>query len=136
MKKPPLPKQRLRRCRNLRRNSTDAEKKLWRELRNRQVVRAKFRRQHPVGPYVLDFYCHEGQLAVELDGGQHAEETQAHYDERRTQYLTEQGIRELRFWNNEVLHDMEFVLERIVNALRMFPHPNPLPGGEGELSPP
>ena len=117
MNKPPLPKQQLHQCRDLRRNSTDAEKRLWRQLRDRQIAGAKFRRQQPVGPYVLDFYCHEAQLSIELDGGQHAEEEQGRRDEERTQYLAEQGIRELRFWNNEVLADTKAVLERIWNSL-------------------
>ena len=117
MKKPSLPKQRLHRCRKLRRNSTEAEKRLWQRLRDRQIAGAKFRRQHPVGPFILDFYCHEAQLSIELDGGQHAEESRSGYDEGRRRYLADRGIRELRFWNNEVLSDIEVVLERIWRAL-------------------
>ena len=89
----------------------------------------KFRRQHPIGPYITDFCCTEGRLVVEVDGGQHAERTAS--DEERTQYLSGAGYRVLRFWNPEVLTQTQAVLERISEALT-DPHPNPLPGqGEG-----
>jgi len=107
----------LRRARELRAKSTDAEYRLWWMLRNRQMNGAKFRRQHVVAPYILDFYCVELKLCIELDGDQHAEPVQEAYDARRTQYLEERGIRVMRFGNREVLMEMEGVLERIWEAV-------------------
>ena len=115
--KPPLPPELLRRCRELRKNETDAEKLLWSLLRDRQLGNAKFRRQHPLGPFVLDFYCHEEKLGIEIDGGQHAESDQALYDAKRTQKLEAEGVKVFRFWDNDVLANTEGVLERILNAL-------------------
>lgn len=87
---------------------TDAERKLWRRLCNRQMGGAKFRRQVPVGPYVVDFLCIEARLVIEIDGGQHAED-----GEKRTRYLQQYGYRVIRFWNNEVLGNLDGVLTRI-----------------------
>ena len=123
----------------LRQNETDAERLLWRLLRNRSLAGAKFRRQHPFPPYVLDFYCHELKLAIELDGGQHNLPEGRLHDKVRTAKLAEHGIRVLRFWNHEVLRDTESVLEAIYQAiverqeeLRPSP-PAPLPAGEGSM---
>ncbi|GAB4297628.1 MAG: hypothetical protein Fur0034_07810 [Desulfuromonadia bacterium] len=132
---PKLPADLLNFARELRHHTTDAEALLWRLLRNRQLAGAKFRRQHPFAPYVLDFYCHEHKLAVELDGGQHNEAGGRQHDARRDAYLQRQGLRILRFWNNEVLHETEAVLEAIYqaivgNAATPSP-PAPLPVGEG-----
>ena len=113
----PLAPELLRRCRELRRETTDAEKLLWNLLRDRQLEGAKFRRQHPFGPYILDFYCHEAKLAVELDGGQHDEEKQVLHDADRSRFLEREGIRVLRFWNNDVFMNTEGVLECILSAL-------------------
>jgi very-short-patch-repair endonuclease len=112
----------------MRRQPTDAEDALWLRLRGRQLADAKFRRQQVLGPYVVDFYCLEHRLAIELDGGQHAEATKE-YDDQRSRFLTSLGVRVLRFWNHDVLARMEAVLEEIVRALP--PHPDPLPEGEG-----
>lgn len=115
-------------AKDLRQQATQAEQTLWQRLRNRQILNAKFRRQHPISPYIVDFVCLERQLIVEADGGQHAErQTQ---DEKRTAFLEAQGFRVLRFWNNEVLTETETVLEVIFCALNETPHPNPLPKGE------
>ncbi len=117
------------RARGLRQTMTDAERTLWRHLRNRQVSGFKFRRQHEVDRYIVDFVCTEALLIVELDGGQHAD--QVEYDERRTQQLQALGYRVLRFWNNDVLNDIQSVLEVVLDATaRVSPHPNPLPAGE------
>ena len=102
-------------ARQLRRDQTDAEQTLWARLRDRQLCGAKFRRQHPVGPFVADFCCPQRKLVVELDGGQHAEEVAA--DHKRSRFLEEQGYRVLRFWNHDVLQNTEAVLERIAEAL-------------------
>ena len=94
---------------------TDAEALLWHLVRNRRLAGAKFRRQHAVGRYILDFYCHEMQLAIELDGGQHAEARE--YDGIRDAWLKEQGITVLRVWNNQMLQETEAVTEMIYLAL-------------------
>ena len=98
-------------ARNLRVNQTNAEKLLWRKIRSRQINNRKFRRQVPVGRYILDFYCTEIQLGIELDGGQHDED--ADRDRERTRHLNKKGIRVVRFWNNVVLKDLETVLNEI-----------------------
>jgi type I site-specific restriction endonuclease len=125
----PVPEYLINNARELRKNQTDAESLLWQMLRNRQIEDAKFRRQHPIEPYILDFYCHEKKLAIELDGGQHNTNEGKEKDQKRTEFLKSQGIRVLRFWNNDVLQNTESVLEVIYNQL--LPHPNPLPKGEG-----
>ena len=102
--------------RRLRRDATDAERRLWQALRSRQVGDAKFRRQRPVGPYIVDFVCLEHRLVVELDGGQHARNGES--DRRRDAWLARQGYRMLRFWNNDVLDNTEGVLTRIAEALK------------------
>jgi len=94
---------------------TDAEALLWKLLRNRRLAGAKFRRQHPIGRYILDFYCAERKLCIELDGGQHGEAVA--YDQLRDQWLLGQGIQILRFWNNQMLTETEGVLEMIYQAL-------------------
>jgi very-short-patch-repair endonuclease len=116
-------------ARRLRRQQTEAERKLWARLRARQVNGSKFRRQHPIDHYIADFCCPDRRLIVELDGGQHAE--QRDEDQKRTSFLELQGYSVLRFWDNEVLRNIEGVLERIAIALRN-PHPDPLPGREKE----
>ena len=113
------------RARSLRRDQTAVEQRLWARLRDRQLSNAKFRRQHPVGPFITDFCCLEHHLVVELDGSQHA--VQADIDRARTALLTQHGYRVLRFWNSEVMEDMEAVLQQIAAALG-DPHPDPLPG--------
>ncbi len=106
------------RAQDLRRNATDAEKLLWECLRNRRFIGVKFRRQHPVHGYVLDFYCDEARLGIELDGCEHNEAEQAQYDLERTRILAEQeGIAILRFWNSEVLRETENVLQKLRHIL-------------------
>jgi very-short-patch-repair endonuclease len=103
-------------ARQLRGRMTDAEHLLWRHLRRRQLIGQKFRRQHPMGPFVVDFVCLEAGLIVELDGGQHAEQVQA--DLRREAWLRERGFTVLRFWNHDVMSRTEAVLEVILAELR------------------
>jgi adenine-specific DNA-methyltransferase len=100
-------------ARSLRQNATDAEGLLWSCLRNRRVNKRKFRRQHPVDPYVLDFYCAELQLAVELDGGQHNSPEGRVHDSRREAFLRAKGIETLRFTNHAMLTDTDTVLNVI-----------------------
>ncbi len=102
--------------RKLRSEMTDAGKALWKVLRRRQVSNLKFRRQHPFGDYILDFVCLENKLVIEVDGGQHGE--RAEYDETRTQDLVNAGFRVLRFWNTDILQEMEGVRERIWRAVQ------------------
>ena len=102
-------------ARNLRHHQTKAEEILWRHLRDRQLRSCKFRRQVPRGPYIVDFACLEARLVMELDGGHHSDQTEA--DTRRSHFLEDNGYRVLRFWNNEVLDNIEGVLAIIENAL-------------------
>jgi len=128
MHKPPLPTRSLGLARSLRRTETDAERKLWQCLRAGQLNGLKFRRQHPVPPYVVDFYCGALRLVVELDGSQHNSDV----DAARTRYLESQGLTVLRFWDNEVLLQTEAVVEAIFNfAGNRTLTPTPLPMGEG-----
>jgi very-short-patch-repair endonuclease len=100
------------RARRLRRDAMDAEKRLWRALRE-TFPGAKFRRQTPVGPYIADFLSFRHKLIVEVDGGQHTAEN----DRRRTAYLEREGYRVLRFWNNDVLANIEGVIAQITSSL-------------------
>ncbi len=102
-------------ARALRADMTAAERKLWHAIRGKQVYSHRFRRQHPVGAYIADFACIEKLLVIELDGGQHQE--QLAYDERRTAFLEMRGWQVLRFWNNDVLNNLEGVLLHIAEAL-------------------
>jgi len=106
----------IERARQLRKNLTDAERKLWKYLRRKQIDGHRFRRQVPISPYYVDFLCVERRLIIEVDGGQHAER-QAE-DAKRTAWLESQDFRVLRYWNNEVLQNFEAVVEDILQALR------------------
>jgi ATP-dependent RNA helicase HrpA len=104
-------------ARELRLKTTEAEQKLWSLLRNRQLKGKKFRRQHAIANYVVDFYCNEYKLAIELDGSFHTEEGAKKYDKSRTALLNEIGITVLRFWNEDVISDSENVLAKISKCL-------------------
>ncbi|MEQ1650391.1 MAG: endonuclease domain-containing protein [Hyphomicrobiaceae bacterium] len=125
-------------ARSLRRRQTDVEAKLWARLRDRRLANLKFRRQVPMGSYVVDFLCDEAMLVVELDGGGHGEAGQVVHDEKRTAYLNELGYDVLRVWNNAINQDINNVLEGIYIAAKArlkSPHPafGPLlPQGEGD----
>ena len=103
-------------ARELRVKMTDAERRLWSALRHRRLEGYKFRRQHPLGPFVLDFACIEHRLAVEADGGQHADNPD---DARRTRWLERQGWRVLRFWNNDVLANPSGMVDVILRTLTL-----------------
>ena len=105
----------IHRARALRKNPTDAERVLWHHIRRRQLGGYRFRTQHPVGNYIVDFYCLEERLAIELDGGHHSE--QVTYDNERSAWLKARGYRVLRFWNNQVLGEIEAVKQVILDAL-------------------
>jgi very-short-patch-repair endonuclease len=109
------------RARNLRKNATDAEQHLWWSLRRQQLDGLRFRRQTPIGPYIVDFFCPGAKLIVELDGGQHSQRTDYDYD--RTRWLEQRGYRVLRFWNNEALANTEGVLDEIRQAASDAPPP-------------
>jgi len=115
---------------NLRKNQTKAEIKIWRHLRNCALAGFKFRRQCPIGPYIVDFVCLEKMIVIEIDGGQHALHIQK--DARRTGHLESREFRVIRFWNNEVLANTGYVLNAILAALLSSPSsPSLLPEGEG-----
>jgi len=115
----------VRKARELRSGMTDAEQLLWYHLRGRRLSGWKFRRQHEIDRYIVDFVCADASLIVELDGGQHVE--QVNEDTYRTQRLENLGFRVLRFWNDDVLTNTEAVLEVILEAAAsVAPHPNPL----------
>ncbi len=101
-------------ARRLRRDSTDAEHRLWAVLRDRRLAGYRFRRQHPIGGFIVDFACTKHSLIVEADGGQHSDNPE---DERRTAFLQAEGWRVIRFWNNDVLSNAEGVIETILRRL-------------------
>jgi very-short-patch-repair endonuclease len=113
----------------LRVHQTEAEQRLWYHLRAHRFMGLKFKRQKPMGRYIVDFVCLEHRLIIEIDGGQHAD--QVSYDMQRDEWLRGQGFRVLRFWNNEVMQQMDGVLEQI--RLALSPGPSPT-RGRGENS--
>ncbi len=120
----------LNRCRELRRQATDAEALFWSVLRARQLAGFKFRRQHQLGPYILDFFCAEQAVAIELDGDQHALPANVVRDAERSRFLAGRGVTVLRFGNREVLGQLEAVMEHLYAVLTSDdPHPSPLPEG-------
>ncbi|MCX5864492.1 MAG: endonuclease domain-containing protein [Deltaproteobacteria bacterium] len=116
-------------AKKLRANQTEAEQRLWYHLRAHRFMALKFKRQKPMGRYIVDFVCVERQLIIEIDGGQHAE--QAGYDRHRDAWLRDQGYTVLRFWNHEVMQQLEGVLEQIRSTLTLSPSPSPT-SGRGE----
>jgi very-short-patch-repair endonuclease len=121
-------------ARRLRRNQTDAERLLWFRLRDRRFGGWKFRRQFPIERFIVDFFCADAHLIIELDGGQHALRVEA--DAERTKILETMGYFVLRYWNNDVMRNIDGVLEDIAAVLERHrsepPHPHPLPLGERE----
>lgn len=126
--KPPLPSRTHWVAKQLRTVTTDAECALWYRLRAGRLNGYKFRRQHPVPPYIVDFYCDELKLVIELDGSQHNPRS----DATRSRALINQGLLTLRFWDNQVLLEMDSVLKAILDVTRVRTlTPTPLPKGEG-----
>ncbi len=103
--------------RELRRKQTDAERKLWARLRGLRVIGLRFRRQHAIGNYIVDFICLEKKLILEIDGGQHNEQHTIQKDDARTKWLESEGYHVLRFWNNDVVLNTDGVLEKILEVL-------------------
>ncbi|AHX11957.1 DNA methylase [Dyella jiangningensis] len=127
-RKPPLPTKTRERARDLRQTSTDAELRLWQHLRAGRLKGWKFRRQHPLPPYVADFYCEAAKLVIELDGSQHGGSA----DAVRSRYLESLGLTVLRYWDNEVMQQTQAVLEAILGVVECRTlTPTPLPPGEG-----
>ena len=123
-----LPTLTLDKARQLRRGMTDAERALWYHLRAGRLDGLKFRRQHPIPPYVVDFYCDAARLVIELDGSQHTQERDLH----RTRFLESKGLTVLRFWNDDALLHTQAVLDAVWNIVGPRPlTPTPLPMGEG-----
>jgi very-short-patch-repair endonuclease len=104
-------------ARGLRRTQTDAERRIWARLRNKQLLDCKFRRQHPIGPYFADFACLEIALIVELDGGQHSEAGHIAHDLARSDYLAGMGFDVMRFWDNDVLRETDAVISVIAGRI-------------------
>ena len=115
------------RARQLRRNPTDAERILWQRLRYWQLDGCKFRRQQLLGRYIVDFICLQRRLIIELDGGQHSQQTD--YDRERDGWLGDQGFVVLRFWNNDVMQNIDGVMEVILKNLQGTPYLVPSPQG-------
>jgi ATP-dependent helicase HrpA/adenine-specific DNA-methyltransferase len=116
----------IARARQLRKDDTWAEKLMWRWLRDRRFSGYKFRRQHPVGKYYLDFFCEEAELNIELDGSQHGFPDQRKHDLEREKFLQSLGIKTLRFWNSRLRRDAQVVRDAIFNELQTrVPHPLP-----------
>jgi very-short-patch-repair endonuclease len=121
-------KELIRIARKLRKDSTEAERRLWSKLRGKQLAGFKFRRQQPVGPHVVDFINFEKRLIIEIDGGHHA--LQKERDNERDCWLEEKGFEVLRYWNNEIIDNIDGVLEAILKKLTS-PSPNPSHKGRG-----
>jgi very-short-patch-repair endonuclease len=128
----PVPLPLLAAARALRQSMTDAEQLLWHCLRRKQLGGFRFRRQHPIERFVLDFYCCEAKLAIELDGGQHNEPGSKVRDSERTALLAAHGVHVLRFWNNEVFTNIEGVLQSIYDSLLKLEAPLPASPRWGE----
>ena len=107
-------KEQIEKSRQLRKNMTPQERKLWYIIRNRQFFGYRFRRQFPLGQYIVDFICREKKIIIEIDGGQHNEIKNIQYDNKRTEYLVSEGYKVLRFWNNEVWNNFSDVIDRII----------------------
>ncbi|HEY0148533.1 MAG TPA: DUF559 domain-containing protein [Allosphingosinicella sp.] len=129
---PEQPRRPTKLAQSLRNNATDCERLLWFELRQRRFGAHKFSRQIPVGPFVADFVCRRARLVAELDGGQHSANVEA--DARRTCFLESAGYRVIRFWNHDILENMDGVLQVVGVAFEAGPPPGPLPAGEGGKS--
>ena len=107
-------------AKTLRRNSTIQERRLWNLLKNRQFHNLKFKRQHPIGDYIVDFICKEAKVIIEIDGGQHNEPENIDYDNTRSEFLNSLGYKVLRFWNNEIYENIDGVLLKLEQEIN--PH--------------
>jgi very-short-patch-repair endonuclease len=124
----------LERAREFRQPQTPAEATLWQYLRNRNLV-YKFRRQHPTDRFIIDFYCAEAKLCIEIDGGSHSEIVQTEYDTVRTEFLEQIGYKVIRFTNEDVRYNIHVVVDEIIRQgeMRLAPHPTLSPAGRGDF---
>jgi very-short-patch-repair endonuclease len=120
-----VPSRQRKNAKSMRRAMTDAELKLWNELRAHRLMGMSFRRQVPIGPYIVDFACSTHRLIVEVDGSQHADAEHSRYDEARSAYLAASGWTILRFWNDDVIRDIDNVCQHIVIAAGLAAAPAP-----------
>ena len=107
----------IQRARTLRKNMTKQERILWQFLRKKSINNLKFRRQYPIGKYIVDFICNENKIIIEIDGGQHNEVKNIAYDKERTKYLESKGYKVIRFWNNDIDNNIEGVYQEILKFL-------------------
>ena len=128
-------KEQIENSRQLRKNMTPQERKLWYIIRNRQFYGYRFRRQFPFGQYIVDFICREKKIIIEIDGGQHNEIKNILYDNKRTEYLISEGYKVLRFWNNDIDKNIDGVYEKLKEVFEIWENitpPEPSPSREGE----
>lgn len=120
----------IEKSRQLRKNITNQERKLWNIIRNRQFFNFRFRRQFPIGNYIVDFVCREKKIVIEVDGGQHNEKNNIDYDNMRSEYLALEGFKVVRFWNNDIDNNIDGVYEKLKEVFEITPS-QPSPSGEG-----
>jgi very-short-patch-repair endonuclease len=120
----------MRAASRLRKNMTLGEVLLWKQLRNRNIFKAKFRKQHPINIYIADFYCHEHKLVIEVDGEKHDDKEQIEYDQNRTDDLNNFGLKVIRFTNFQIINNINEVINHI---LRVITDETPLQGGRGAI---
>jgi very-short-patch-repair endonuclease len=114
-----------KKAKSLRKNMTEEERILWSKIRNKQIGNIKFRRQEPIGNYIVDFVSFEKKLIIEIDGGQHNTSKNIEYDTKRTKYLKEMGFDIIRFWNKDIRNNIEGVITKIVEHISPSPRPSP-----------
>ena len=127
-------KEQIENSRQLRKNMTSQERKLWCIIRNRQFYGYRFRRQFPLGQYIVDFICREKKIIIEIDGGQHNEIKNIQYDNKRTEYLISEGYKVMRFWNNDIDKNISGVYEKLKEVFEIGENitpPQPSPSREG-----
>jgi very-short-patch-repair endonuclease len=127
-------KEQIEKSRQLRNNMTPQQRKLWYIIRNRQFYGYRFRRQFPLGQYIVDFICREKKIIIEIDGGQHNEIQNIQYDNKRTEYLISEGYKVLRFWNNDIDKNIGGVYEKLKEVFEIGENitpPQPSPSREG-----
>ena len=129
-------KEQIEKSRELRKNMTSQERKLWSIIKNRQFFGYRFRRQFPIGQYIVDFICREKKIIIEIDGGQHNEIKNIQYDNKRTEYLISEGYKVIRFWNNDVDKNIGGVYEKLKEFFEIggnITPPQPSPSREGMI---
>ena len=126
----------IEKSRQLRKNMTSQERKLWNIIRERRFFGYRFRRQFPISSYIVDFVCREKRIIIEIDGGQHNEIQNIEYDNKRTEFLKSEGFQVIRFWNNDVDNNMDGIYERLKEVFKIddkITPPQPSPSREGDI---